>query len=155
MFQLKQAPSYTEEHCSTTDLTNPLEFPLQICTTDPHLIRIRYQSRHSNAKRYYTYVQFNAEDIQNSCCDCPIGDRKVGVCSHRASAIWFLAYERHRNAVTTTQTSGSYLGLLDDSDTVADFVASSDEDDDTQYSLLRQNSINTKGETADFLVSII
>ncbi|CAF4500569.1 unnamed protein product [Rotaria sp. Silwood2] len=92
IFQLKQARAYSEEHCSATDLNNQADFPLQICNTDGQLIRIRFQSRHSNAKLYYTYIQFSTEEILNSCCDYPIGDRQVGVCSHRAAAIWFLAY---------------------------------------------------------------
>ena len=79
---MKQARSYSEEHCSTTDLNNDAEFPLQICQTDPQLIRIIFKSRHSKRKTYYTYVQLTKDEIQNSCCDCPSGDRKVGVCSH-------------------------------------------------------------------------
>ncbi|CAF3180128.1 unnamed protein product [Rotaria sp. Silwood2] len=80
VFQLKQARSYCEEHCSTTHLDNRADFPLQICVNDPQLIRIRFKSRHSNTKTYYTYISFSTQDILNSCCDCPGGDRKVGVC---------------------------------------------------------------------------
>ena len=47
------------------------------------------KSRHSNQRTYYTYVKFAGETIENSCCDCPNGDREVGVCSHRATTIWF------------------------------------------------------------------
>ncbi|CAF3025401.1 unnamed protein product, partial [Rotaria sp. Silwood2] len=136
VFQLKQARSYSEEHCSTTDLNNYAEFPLQICQTDPQLIRILFQSRHSKRKTYYTYVQFTKDEIQNSCCDCPSGDRKVGVCSHRAAAIWFLAYQRHRNDASAYQPSGSYVDLLDNSELVDDFVESSDEDEDILYSVV-------------------
>ncbi|CAF4109077.1 unnamed protein product [Rotaria sordida] len=129
IFQLKQARAYSEEHCSTTDLNNQADFPLQTCNTDGQLIRIRFQSRHSNAKSYYTYIQFSTEEVLNSCCDCPIGDRQVGVCAHRAAAIWFLAYQRHQNDISRNQPSGSYLRLLDDSELIDDFVESSDEDD--------------------------
>ena len=132
---MKQARSYCEEHCSTTYLNNDADFPLQICQTDPQLIRIRFQSRHCNRKTYYTYVQFTKEQIQNSCGDCPSGDRKVGVCSHRAAAIWFLAYQRQCNDTSSYQPSGSYLKLLDDSELVDDFVESSDEGEDILYSL--------------------
>ena len=135
VFQLKQARSYAEEHCSTTDLNDSSAFPLQTCNTDRRLIRIRLQSRHSNQKTYYTYVHFNDQQITNSCCDCPGGDRKVGVCSHRAAAIWFLGYQRHSNDTSTNQPSGTYLKLLDDSELVDDFVESSEEDNDLLYSL--------------------
>lgn len=135
MFQLKQARAYVEEHCSATDLNNHVDFPLQICNNDQQLVRVRFQSRHSNRKTYYAYVQFNKDEIENSCCDCPSGDRQVGVCSHRAAAIWFLAYQRHLNETSAKQPSGSYIKLLDDSELVDDFVESSDEDDDFLYSL--------------------
>ena len=36
---MKQARSYSEERCSTTDLNDRATFPLQICNTDPQLIR--------------------------------------------------------------------------------------------------------------------
>ena len=132
---MKQARAYSEEHCSTTDLNNPANFPVKTCNTDHQLIRIRFQSRHSNTRSYYTYIQFSTEEILNSCCDCPIGDRQVGVCSHRSAAIWFLAYQHHQNNDARSQTSGSYLDLLDDSELLDDFTESSDEDDDLLYSL--------------------
>ena len=133
---MKQARAYSEEHCSTTDLNNRANFPIQTCNTDHQLIRIHFQSRHSNTRSYYTYIQFSTEEILNSCCDCPIGDRQVGVCSHRSAAIWFLAYQRHQNNDSRNQTSGSYLDLLDDSELLDDFNESSDEDDDLLYLLL-------------------
>ena len=132
---MKQARAYSEEHCSTTDLNNRADFQLQTCNTDQRLIRIRFQSRHSNTKSYYTYIHFSAEEILNSCCDCAIGDRQVGVCSHRSAAIWFLACRRHQVNDSRNQTSGSYLDLLDDSELLDNFNGSSDADDDFLYSL--------------------
>ena len=132
---MKQARAYSEEHCSTTDLNNRADFPLQTCNTDQQPIRIRFQSRHSNTKSYYTYIQFSTEEILNGCCHCPIGDRQVSVCSHRSVAIWFLAYQCHQNSDSRNQTSVSYLDLLDDSELLDDFNESSDEDDDLLYPL--------------------
>ena len=131
---MKQARAYSEEHCSTTDLNNRADFPLKTCNTDQQLIRIRFQSRHSHIKSYYTYIHFSTEEILSSCCYCPIGDRQVGVCSHRSAAIWFLAYQRHQNNDSRNQISGTYLDLLDDSELLDDLNESFDEDDDL-YSL--------------------
>ena len=136
VFQLKQARGYCEEHCSTTNLDNNADFPIQICNSDSKLIRIQFKSRHSNSKKYYTYIHYSSKNIRNSCCDCPIGDRQVGVCSHRAAAIWFLAYQRYSSGPSSYQPSSSYLSLLDDSEHVDDYVDSSDDDDDFRYSLL-------------------
>ena len=132
---MKQVRIYSEGHCSTTDLNNPANFTIQTCNTDHQLIQIRFQSRLSNTRSYYTYIQFSTEEILNSCCDRPTGDRQVGVCSPRSAAIWFLAYQRHQNNDSRNQTSGSYLDLLDDSELLDDFTESSDEDDDLLYSL--------------------
>ena len=112
-----------------------LLFHYKFCNSDPQLIRIRFKSRHSNQKSYYTYVQFTEEKIENSCCDCASGDRQVGVCSHRAAAIWFLGYQRHCNDNLAHQLSGSYWKHLDDSEIVDDFVESSDENEEIVYSL--------------------
>ena len=113
---MKQRQAYSEEHCLTTDLNNRADFPLQTCNTGHQLIRVRSQSRHSNTKPYYIYIQFSTEEILNSCCDCPIGDRQVDVCSQCSAAIWFLAYQRHQNEVSGNQTFSQYLDLLDDSE---------------------------------------
>ena len=119
---MKQARSDSEQHCSTTDLSDHGAFPVQICNTDPQLIRIRFKSRHSNQRTYYTYLKFTGETIENSCCDWPNGDRKVGICSHRVAAIWVLGYQRHCNGILTYQPSSSCLKHLDDSELVDDFV---------------------------------
>ena len=115
-------------------MNNRANFPVQTCNTDQQLIRIRFQSHHSNTKSYYTYIHFSTEEILSSCCDCPIGDRQVDACSHRSAAIWFLAYKRRQNNDSRNQTSGSDLDLLDDSEFVDDLNESSEEDDDL-YSL--------------------
>ena len=132
---MKQARAYSAEHCSTTDLNNRANFPVQTYSTDHQLIRIRFQSRHSNTRSCNTYIQFSTEEILNICCDCPIGDTQVGICSNRSAAIWFLAYQHHQNSDSRNQTSGSYLDSFDDSELMDDFTESSDEDDDLLYSL--------------------
>ena len=101
-----------------------------MCTNVSGLIRVRFQSRHSNSKSYYTYIHYSSTTINNSCCDCPIGDRQVGICSHRAAAIWFLSYQRHSIEPSNNQPSASYINHLDDSIPVEDYTESSDEDSD-------------------------
>ena len=86
-------------------------------------------------KTYNTHIQFTENAIQSSCCGCPGGDRRVGVCWHRAAAIRFLAYERYCHNNSSNQPSGSYLELLDDSELLDDFAESSEEDDGFLYLL--------------------
>ena len=70
-----------------------------------------------------------------SCCDYPIGDRQVGVCSHRSAAVWSLAYQRHQNDVSRNQASDSYSDLLDGRESWDDFPDSSNEDTGLSCSL--------------------
>ncbi|CAF0913279.1 unnamed protein product [Rotaria sordida] len=70
-------------------------------------------------------------------CDCNIGGRFLGCCSHISSAIWFLCYERWQTR-QRHMSSGSYMTLATDAIQVSDFYDSSDNEDDniSRYSLL-------------------
>ncbi|CAF3598333.1 unnamed protein product [Rotaria sp. Silwood1] len=118
------------------------------CFHEPNLLRIRLNNEtlrwiNNDASNIVNFPiltidqirLITVEQVTNSCCDCPGGDREVGVCSYRAAAIWFLGYQRHSHESSTHQPSGTYLKHIDDSDLVDDFVDSSDEDDDFLYSL--------------------
>ena len=41
-------------------------------------------------------VEHDGKTVTGWYCQCPIGTRIVGCCSHIASVIWFLAYARHQ-----------------------------------------------------------
>ena len=75
-------------------------------------------------QRHMKRVQFTEEKFENSCCDCPSGNREVGVWSHRAAAIWFFGYQYYSSDNLPPQRSSSYLKHLDDSEIVDDLVES-------------------------------
>ncbi|CAF4392192.1 unnamed protein product [Rotaria sp. Silwood2] len=107
---------------SKDDASNIVGFP--ILTIDQiRLITVAMQNH------IILIFSFPQKKFRTAAVIAQIGDRQVGVCSHRAAAIWFLAYQRHQNDVSRNQPSGSYLRLLDDSELIDDFVDSSDEDD--------------------------
>ena len=59
----------------------------------------------------------------------------MGCCSHVATVIWFLAYERHQ-LNTNPQPSSTHSTSLRYSDSISDYDYSSDESDEiTYYSL--------------------
>ncbi|CAF1217669.1 unnamed protein product [Didymodactylos carnosus] len=112
-FQIKQARSYAEEHCSTTDLTQHANYIIQICAA-PDLIRIKLRSRHITAQSYWSYIQFSQLSIEGSCCNYKT---------------------RNRTVETRQKPSGSFLAIFDDSIQVSGFYDSTDEEDNATYSL--------------------
>ena len=58
-FQIYQAKSYVQEHLEPSILF-PGQYELTVQTNDdnPDVVRVIYQSRHSKAKYYETYIQF-------------------------------------------------------------------------------------------------
>ncbi|CAF5183346.1 unnamed protein product, partial [Rotaria magnacalcarata] len=93
------------------------------------------QSAHSNRVTYHPTIHFTDQAILGWWCDCFTGARFLGCCSHIASAIWFLSYQRWQTQ-QRHMPSGEYKNLTTDSIQVSDFYDSSDDDDDSQrYSL--------------------
>ena len=136
VYQLKRARSYAEEHADTINLTSPnIEFPIQYSTHENarDILRIRFQSAHKNSSQYYTYIRFNSSQVLAWYCTCPSGLRVVGCCSHVATALWFLAHERHQ-LETNQQPSSTNFRTLHYSDSISDYECSSDENDNTTYS---------------------
>lgn len=92
VYQLKQAPYYTGEHMAD----NRLYF-LFICKDLPNLIRVKFQSRHSNCIRHKLKIKYLPEHstISRWNCTCKSGSPVVGTCAHVASVLWYLGYQRH------------------------------------------------------------
>ena len=135
VFQLKRTRSYAEERCSSTDLTGNVQYSIQRCLTFPNLIRVPTKSAHIDRKIHHPTIQFENHQILGWWCDCSIGSRFIGCCSHISSAIWFLSYERWQTQ-RREMPSGSYMNLATDAIQVSDFYDSSDDDEDnTRYSL--------------------
>ncbi|CAF4189825.1 unnamed protein product [Rotaria sordida] len=134
VFQIKRARSYAEEHILTTDLSSTvINYELQTCTKIPNLIKVRMQSVHSRRKSYESTIHHSKDEIKGWYCTCPDGAKVVGCCSHIASVIWYLAYERFQSE-ERPKPSGTYISLVDDSIVLSDFYDSSeadDSDDDT------------------------
>lgn len=136
VFQLKRAPSYAAEKVGTTDLTAAVTYSIQRCRPFPDVIRVATRSAHSNCKTYHPTIQFSADEILGWWCDCPIGSRIIGCCSHVSSVIWFLSYRRWESN-NTRRKSTDPLNFIRDSIPISDFYDSSDDEDNNtnRYSL--------------------
>jgi hypothetical protein len=128
VFQLKRARSYAEEKCSTTDLTGVVNYTVQLARDYHNLILVPTQSAHSARKTHHPIIEFSADQILNWWCDCQIGNRYIGSCSHIASAVWFLSFERWQ-IEKRRMPSGNYINLVTDASQLSDFYDSTDDDD--------------------------
>ena len=90
-YEIRMAKSYVNEHITSSSLfPDRKEFIVQVRKDVNDLVRIRFQSSHSNSAFYYTYTEYKEQDeqpIQWWYCNCPIGERVIGCCSHVAAAL--------------------------------------------------------------------
>ncbi|WP_233601869.1 hypothetical protein, partial [Corallococcus sp. AB038B] len=57
------------------------------------------QSRHSNATKYKSWIQYSlsGDPITAWYCTCPAGALTIGACAHIVSIVWYLSYARHHH----------------------------------------------------------
>eukprot|EP00732_Lithocolla_globosa_P003764 Lithocolla_globosa_v1_NODE_3155_length_1748_cov_14.170112.p2 type:complete len:129 gc:universal NODE_3155_length_1748_cov_14.170112:965-1351(+) len=91
-YQLKQAKSYIDEH---TNVNGGCTFECHVKA--PDLLRVKIQSRHSNAIKHCLWIEWKKEEVTGWYCRCGVGVRGVGCCAHVAASIWYLSYARHNN----------------------------------------------------------
>lgn len=65
------------------------------------IIRAQIQSRFSKSKTHNTWVKFDGEnsgleEIRGYYCSCKVGERTLGCCSHVATVICYLGYDRYQ-----------------------------------------------------------
>ncbi|CAF1651629.1 unnamed protein product [Adineta ricciae] len=135
-FQLKRAPSYTAEKAGTNDLTATVPYSIQMCRSFPNLIRASTQSTQSQRRSYYPTIQLSSDEILGWWCDCPVGSRVLGCCSHVLPVIWFLCHRRWQSN-SRRRTSTDLMSFFTDSVPISDFYDSSDDESATtdRYSL--------------------
>lgn len=103
VYQIRQARSYVGEHFRfhgvyTLEVSRERIHGLD--GINPMLLRAKIKSRHSSARTYFVFIvaetNMNGRDaIISYCCNCIVGLRTVGCCSHVMSIIWYLSYARH------------------------------------------------------------
>ena len=72
-------------------------FTSEAVSQNHHLIRVKIQSRHTSAKKYQLWIQYDSNQIVAWYCKCKAGARVVGACVHIASVLWYLGYARHNS----------------------------------------------------------
>lgn len=89
-YQIKQDKSYIMEHKSEKSgyeiLCHKIQSGIVMCII---------QSRHTSAKKYRCWIKYNNQKILGYYCECKVGARVVGCCSHIASIISYLSYFKY------------------------------------------------------------
>ncbi|CAF1500825.1 unnamed protein product, partial [Didymodactylos carnosus] len=134
IFQVKQASSYVQEHLKpSAAFPQDSEFTIQTADNVDDLVKVRYQSRHSNSEIYNTYIEYNngiLNPVSGWFCACTAGERTVGCCSYIAATLWH--FSLNQTAIhAINQSLNNYPNLVEDALQFSDYENSSDEDDDT------------------------
>lgn len=111
-------PSYSKEHMCNGS------YNILIHKENKNIVIVKFQSRHIRSVTHTLRVEFDPNDIQEPItswyCTCKVGARVVGCCSHIASVIWFLGYERHQENPTRVVTISTDT-ILDASEVDLDY----------------------------------
>ena len=92
VYQLKLSSCYTQEH-----LGGDYSYEIDVSQCETNIIKCKIQSRHTSSKRYMLWIKYEEGSIVGWYCQCKIGTRVVGVCSHICSVLWYLGNARHSN----------------------------------------------------------
>ncbi|XP_061191748.1 uncharacterized protein LOC133199988 [Saccostrea echinata] len=87
-YQLKLSRSYIQEHIEG-------ECDISFHKDNDRLLRLKIQSRHTSSKQYLVWIEYSDCSVEAWYCTCRAGARVVGMCSHIAAIIWYLAKGRH------------------------------------------------------------
>ncbi|XP_053391975.1 uncharacterized protein LOC128554692 [Mercenaria mercenaria] len=108
VYQLKQAQNYTYEHYNENG-----DYIIECLKTNPKILKVSIQSRHTGTLKYATWIQFGSADeeekIKGWYCKCKAGARVVGCCAHLASILWHISIERFEKKVKVSMNEKSKL----------------------------------------------
>ena len=136
------AKSYIQDHLTPSVLNDDeMEFFVELCSVQDDLVRVRFQSRHSNQKYHIATVQFDVMKENPICdyyCTCTSGAREVGCCVHVASILWHHGVQRGKIHQKVHPLSAiKLLQTVNDSKRYSQFDNEIDDDneDDVRYAI--------------------
>ena len=136
------AKSYIQDHLTPSVFNDDeIEFFVELCSVRDDLVRVRFQSRHSNEKYHIAAVQFDVMKENPICdyyCTCTSGAREVGCCVHVAAILWHLGVQRAKIDQKAHPLSViKLLQAVNDSKRYSQFDNETDDDDedDVRYAI--------------------
>lgn len=104
VYQIKQAKSYSKDH-----LNEDGDYEFEMIKLDSSIIKVKMNSRHASQTIYSVFIEYDKSDkkdpIKSWYCDCKVGARTVGCCSHIASVIWYFGLEVYEKKLSITNTT--------------------------------------------------
>ena len=128
------AKLYTQEHIDEHGA-----YEIAIYTDDDKLLLAKLNSRHISSKEYQLCIRHELSSVTAWFCSCRAGASVVGMCSHCATVIWFLAYARHQDK--DWRINRSWFDFVDDAQAVPEEIDTSDDDDHLEEEELKCNNI--------------
>ncbi|XP_041983275.1 uncharacterized protein LOC121736257 [Aricia agestis] len=110
-YQIKQARSYYGEHIRANGMytieiyrEQNRRLPSLLINENCWLLRAKIQSRHVNRKVYFIYIKINnnfvgRDAIELYYCNCIVGKRTVGCCSHVMTVLWYIGWARFQSNI--------------------------------------------------------
>lgn len=141
-YQIKQAASYVQEHlkehrpqtgifCCPDDVLH--QFFTEFISSDKELLLLLMQikSRHRSKQFYNTFVLLDICGLEENavleyCCDCYVGLRTVGCCSHVMCIIWLTLFVKDMNTPKPAEFLNTFFNTIN---TVPGDDDNSDEED--------------------------
>lgn len=158
-YQLKQSLSYLAEHqLENGNFTiEVFSDKKRILDSKSRLLRARFQSRHSGATKYKSYITYmpngnSRKSITGWLCSCKIGLRTVGCCSHIASIIYQLSYGKYNesnNPAASLQSIFPVAAVVESSD--EDDVSSEEDEIFSDETEIRSDATENRDETNEIL----
>lgn len=74
-------------------------FEVFVCNFDDCLLCAKIQSRHISSECYRVWIQYNPVNVVSWYCQCKVGSRVVGTCSHVTALIWYLGIGRFTDKI--------------------------------------------------------
>ncbi|XP_061190345.1 uncharacterized protein LOC133198237 [Saccostrea echinata] len=120
-YQLKLSKFYIQEHLEGNQ-------DILVHKEDPHLLKVKMQSRHVSSKSHVLWISYNAAEVTAWYCLCKTGARVVGVCAHVASILWYLGYARHMQGMDNIGIR-DWAAYVEDAANIPETIDTSDSDD--------------------------
>ncbi|XP_056014968.1 uncharacterized protein LOC125654892 [Ostrea edulis] len=121
-YQLRLSKSYIQEHLDGNH-------DIFVHQEDPHLLKVKLQSRHVSAKSHLLWISYTEADITAWYCRCKTGARVVGVCAHIAAILWYLGYGRFMYSADERVDVRDWSSFVEDAANVPEEIYQSDSDE--------------------------
>ena len=113
-YQVDQCHGYLREHLKKNGDIRLFVCEKEIESESSRIVCCKFYSRHKSQTIYFAFVQYNKNELSWKSvigwfCNCKVGSRTVGCCSHITAIIYYLAIGKYLPQNTYIDYSKSIL----------------------------------------------